>query len=39
MLKIICFVFYGRTFQIDLLRLLLEEFNKKELRDEQSARK
>lgn len=39
MLKIICFVFYGRTFQIDLLRLLLEEFNKKELWDEQSARK
>ena len=39
MLKIICFVFYGRTFQISLLRLLLGQFNKKELRDEQSARK
>ena len=39
MLKIICFVFYGRTFQIELLKLLLDEFNKKELWDEHSARK
>ena len=39
MLKIICFVFYGRTYQISLLRLLLDQFNKKELQDEQSARK
>ena len=39
MLKIICFVFYGRTFQISLLKILLDQFNKKELQDEQSARK
>ena len=39
MLKIICFVFYGRTYQISLLRMLLDQFNKKELQDEQSARK
>ena len=39
MLKIICWVFYGRTYQISLLRLLLDQFNKKELQDEQSARK
>ena len=39
MLKIICFVFYGRTYQITLLRLLLDQFNKKELQDEHSARK
>ena len=39
MLKIIFFVFYGRTFQIELLRLLLDQFNKKELQEENSARK
>ena len=39
MLKIICFIFYGRTYQISLLRILLDQFNKRELQDEQSARK
>ena len=39
MLKIICFVFYGRTYQIRLLRMLLDQFNQKELQDELSARK
>ena len=39
MLRILCFIFYGRTYQISLLRILLDQFNKKELQEEQSARK
>jgi len=37
MLKILCFVFYQRTSQIDLLRLLLDQFMRKELLEEKTA--
>ena len=38
MLKIMCFVFYQRTSQIELLKFLLDQFTNKELLEEESAR-
>ena len=38
MLKIMCFAFYQRTSQIELLKFLLNQFTKKELLEQESAR-
>jgi len=38
MLKIMCFVFYQRTSQIELLKFLLEQFTKPELVEKKSAK-
>ena len=37
MLRLLCLVFFQRTSQIDMLRLLLDQFMRKELLEEQTA--
>jgi len=39
MMKVMCFVFYQRTSQIDLLKLLLDQFTRVELLEEDTATK
>jgi len=37
MLKLICYIFYGRCFQIDLLHILFQQFGRKEFGQESTA--